>query len=592
MKRMKVWLNQLKERLPWSISFKLAASLSLIVLVLVLFSHLTTYFYFNRVLTEENLKKDSYVLEQDARQLESYFQELTGVAQNILSDAEIQQFCRLSDPDFFAREQAAETLSRYVSLKHSLHSAVLITDAGTLWSLFPIDETFDQLIGQDWYAEDSYGYSAPFELKNGRTSLRLIAYRTVVYDLRSPQEKIGELLINLDAAQLERLIHAWNKPQDEISLVHGREVLIASSEKLNEEHWNRADMNMNTESRQTFADGTLLIQAVPGTPYALISFRSRSFLKERTGTLIGFFVLFTLLIGILVMLTLTRAVRGITAPIRLLSAGMEQFAAGDMCAHVEVHSHDELERLSANFNDMVASIHRLLNQAVEDEKIKKKLKFDMMISKIHPHFIYNTLNSVIVMAKKQGNDDVVQMVRALILILQDGMAVHEDLLTDTIRTECGVIEAYAAIQNFRYKNKFTIEYDVDPELEEVLIAKNILQPLVENAIFHGLLPKPGPGHIRLAIHRRPDQRLSIRLEDDGVGLDEELATQIEKGAEALRGHRSQQDSVHSIALVNVLERLEFLYGSRMSFHVHSSPGKGTAFDLEVPELREKGGGER
>ena len=299
-------------------------------------------------------------------------------------------------------------------------------------------------------------------------------------------------------------------------------------------------------------------------------------------------MLFTLLIGILVMLTLTRAVRGITSPIRLLSEGMEQFAAGDMSAHVEVRSHDELERLSTNFNEMVASIHRLLSQAVEDEKIKKKLKFDMMISKIHPHFIYNTLKSVIVMAKKQGNEDVVQRVRALILILQDGMAVHEDLLTDTLRTECGVIAAYAAIQNYRYKNKFTIEYDIDPQLKDVLIAKNILQPLVENAIFHGLLPKPGPGHIRLSVHRLPDQRLSLRLEDDGVGLDAELAARIEKGAEALREHRCQEDSVHSIALVNVLERLEFLYGSRLSFHVQSAPGQGTAFLLEVPELTGKG----
>ena len=93
---------------------------------------------------------------------------------------------------------------------------------------------------------------------------------------------------------------------------------------------------------------------------------------------------------------------------------------------------------------------------MEDEKIRKKLKFDMMISKIHPHFIYNTLNSVIVMARRGGNQEVVDMVRALILILQDGMAVHEDLLMDTIARERSVIEAYVTIQNYRYKQKFSV----------------------------------------------------------------------------------------------------------------------------------------
>ena len=174
------------------------------------------------------------------------------------------------------------------------------------------------------------------------------------------------------------------------------------------------------------------------------------------------------------------------------------------------------------------------------------------------------------------------MVRALILILQDGMAVHEDLLMDTIARERSVIEAYVTIQNYRYKQKFSVVYDIEPGLEEQLIAKNILQPLVENAIFHGIIPKDGPGQLTLSIHRRQDQ-LHVEVRDDGVGLRPELA------AEALSAHRqAEKNSVHSIALVNVCERLEFLYGHPVHLKVQSELGKGTAFLFDLP-LVPKGG---
>ena len=295
-----------------------------------------------------------------------------------------------------------------------------------------------------------------------------------------------------------------------------------------------------------------------------------------------------MLIFLLFLLILSRIVKQFTAPLTTLTDGLNQFASGDLTTQIDIHSHDELEVLGDTFNTMVVRIHQLLDQAVEDEKIRKKLKFDMMISKIHPHFIYNTLNSVIVMARRGGNQEVVDMVRALILILQDGMAVHEDLLMDTIARERSVIEAYVTIQNYRYKQKFSVVYDIEPGLEEQLIAKNILQPLVENAIFHGIIPKDGPGQLTLSIHRRQDQ-LHVEVRDDGVGLRPELAALIEQGAEALSAHRqAEKNSVHSIALVNVCERLEFLYGHPVHLKVQSELGKGTAFLFDLP-LVPKGG---
>ena len=203
----------------------------------------------------------------------------------------------------------------------------------------------------------------------------------------------------------------------------------------------------------------------------------------------------------------------------------------------------------------------------------------MMISKIHPHFIYNTLNSVIVLARKQGNNDVIEMVKALILILQDGMSIHKDLLYDTIETEINVIKAYVTIQNYRYKDKIHLVIDIDDDLYSYRIAKNILQPIVENSIFHGIVPKSTDGTVTVSIHKKED-KLCIVISDDGVGIDEEMAARIEKGSNYMAS--TNDNSVHSIALVNVYERLEFLYGKNLRIKVNGEPGVGTTFMIDVP----------
>ena len=171
------------------------------------------------------------------------------------------------------------------------------------------------------------------------------------------------------------------------------------------------------------------------------------------------------------------------------------------------------------------------------------------------------------------------MVKALILILQDGMSIHKDLLYDTIETEINVIKAYVTIQNYRYKDKIHLVIDIDDDLYSYRIAKNILQPIVENSIFHGIVPKSTDGTVTVSIHKKED-KLCIVISDDGVGIDEEMAARIEKGSNYMASNND--NSVHSIALVNVCERLEFLYGKNLRIKVNGEPGVGTTFMIDVP----------
>ena len=570
--------DSIKQHLPYSISFRMITSISLIVLLIMLLSNLFTYFYFGKVLKEEHLKKDYQVLREDAQYLEMIFQEVTMVAQNMLFDEQIQDFCRNKSNNYYDIENIAEVMTRYTSIRHSIHSVLLKSDYDSVWNVFPFDSSAQTSLKQEFY-----GFSEPFEIQYGNSKQELIGYRSMIHDLKNPQNIIGELTIHIDLNQLRNLIASWNQPENELSLVNGERVLLASESGINEAVLTKCDRSLLYEQGSlAFDKGTLLAVPVQSTPYQLLTYRSDQALQKKALPLIPFFILSTGLLLFILFLLLYERIQALTHPIRYLQEGMLAFAQGDMDVKLKIESHDELELLGNNFNMMVKDIADLMQKSVEDEKMKKKIKFDMMISKIHPHFIYNTLNSVIVMARKEGNQDVIEMVRALILILQDSMSVHDELLYDTVQKEKSIIEAYVTIQNYRYKNKIQLRFDIEPELMEQKIAKNVLQPIVENAIFHGIVPKAGVGTVTVSVKRKND-RLYIQIKDDGVGMEEGLAAAMMQGSASLKKQRRNKDSVHSIALVNVLERLEFLYGDSLQFQVASEAGVGTLFTISFQE---------
>ena len=230
--------------------------------------------------------------------------------------------------------------------------------------------------------------------------------------------------------------------------------------------------------------------------------------------------------------------------------------------------------MSCHFNDMVESIEEHVRQKIQDERIKKKIKFDMLMSKIHPHFLYNTLSSVIYLARRNGDKDIETMVKSLILILQDSMAAYEGQITAPLSKELGIVEAYGAIQSYRYKDKYEIIYNISPEVREASIPKNI-QPLVENAIYHGIAPSEEPGVVEISAEPE-DGRLRICVSDTGIGMDEEMCRRLMNGVE------SRDGGVHSIGMSSIRDRLEYLYGDSYSFEVYSEQGKGTMVLICIP----------
>ena len=170
------------------------------------------------------------------------------------------------------------------------------------------------------------------------------------------------------------------------------------------------------------------------------------------------------------------------------------------------------------------------------------------------------------------------MVQSLILILQDGMAAYSGEICAMLKEELEVVSAYCVIQNYRYKDKVSVNIEVPDSLKTAYVPKNILQPLVENAIYHGIVPMEENGTVEILAERR-EEMLDLWVIDTGIGMDENELKGLEQNG---TGH----PGVHSIGIKSIRERLEYLYQEHYSFEIYSEKGKGTTVLISIPYQEE------
>ena len=269
----------------------------------------------------------------------------------------------------------------------------------------------------------------------------------------------------------------------------------------------------------------------------------------------------------------------ITRPITALEKSMKEVEKGNFeHAALEVCAENEVGRLSQSFNIMTEEIQNLMEQSRHEQRIKRKYELKALQAQINPHFLYNTLDSIIWMAEWGKTQEVVQMTSSLARLLRRSISNEREVVT--VAEEVEYTQDYLTIQKMRYKDKLEYEILVDQEIAQEGIVKLILQPLVENAIYHGIKYKEGKGMIRIRGFRQED-KIVLQVEDDGSGMDEETLTHI------FEKHTKDTKS-NGVGLKNVNERLQLYYGTEYGLKYESKIGEGTTATVILP-AREEGG---
>lgn len=239
---------------------------------------------------------------------------------------------------------------------------------------------------------------------------------------------------------------------------------------------------------------------------------------------------------------------------------------------------DEIVHLSGRLDVMEQNIQQLIDERVIREREKRSLEIQMLQSQISPHFLYNTISSIRMMATLQGSQGIARMLDSLSVILSTALRNSGERVT--LQAELSVVDAYIFIQRIRYHGRIRYELDVkDPSLLDCLITRFTLQPLIENAIFHGLVPKNDFGQIVLTIERLGDT-IRLTVTDDGVGLAESAKRQLSDD-----GPDESRFSGHGFGLRNVDRRLKLVYGEAYGLTILSS-GRPTQIAVTIPVQRQ------
>lgn len=289
------------------------------------------------------------------------------------------------------------------------------------------------------------------------------------------------------------------------------------------------------------------------------------------------YVLTAVVLVIVALLFSRFMARSITLPIQKLRDSMKKVQEGDFSvSDVVVDSRNEIGSLTKSFDVMTHRIQELMEQNVHEQEQKRKSELKALQSQINPHFLYNTLDSIIWMAEGKKNEEVVLMTASLARLLRQSISNEDEVVP--IANEVEYARGYLTIQKMRYKDKLEFQIDVDPSILHIPLIKLVLQPIIENAIYHGLKYKESKG--LLIIKGFPkDGNAVLQVIDDGVGMDEETLAHI------YDRHKVNYHS-NGVGVYNVQKRLKLYYGEDYGITYESVVGKGTTATITIPGRQE------
>lgn len=284
-------------------------------------------------------------------------------------------------------------------------------------------------------------------------------------------------------------------------------------------------------------------------------------------------ILFSLIFFLLLFLS-TALAEWLTRPLQALIDAIDKVGGGDFTTQVSSGAVDEFAALNEHFNQMVVRIDQLMEENVQERTHKKQAELRALQYQIRPHFMYNTLNTILFSAKMQRNQVLADQLRAFISLLEASIQRHGAFIS--LREEINLVRDYTSLQKFRYFDCFTVTYDVEADTEDCYVPCLLLQPVVENAVFHGIDTRGTDNLIALRAYIDGDA-LCLSLHDNGKGMDSE---QIQR----LLSEDSSEDArrLTGIGLRNIRDRLQLYYGANAQFTLISTPGQGTTACFRLP----------
>lgn len=568
-----------------SIQFIISSSIMLITILAILFVGIALYNKFTKTAEQNAAINTRQIVDQVNLNLKYYINSMMEISDS-LKDA-------IYYNEDITNNKLTEQMNVILKSRKDIVTLAVLSDNGEIILGLPSYKIKDRIDvpGQDWFkapieAPANLFFSSP-HVQNifvGQHNWVVSLSREITFN-RGGEKVQGVLLVDMNFSAIEQLCQGarlGNKGyvylvDSNCNIVyHPQQQLINIG--LKSENVEEVKNHVFGRYFDTFNEANRLI-TIETVDYCRWRIVGVAYMDEIVTTKkeIGGFVIWTLVFGILfVMLTSAFISSKISQPIKKLEKSMKMVEEGMFDINIDVKGEAEVAQLSKTFNLMVARIRYLMDQIVLEQEAKRKSELEVLQAQINPHFLYNTLNSVIRMVGSGKNDDVITMITSLSKLFRISINKGKNIIT--ILEEVEHARNYLIIQKIRYKNKFNFKIEVQEETLKCKTIKLILQPIIENAIYHGIEYMVDEGMITISISI-VEGKILFRVTDNGLGMKPEVLKNI-----LLNGSKSKEGS--GFGVKNVHERIQLYYGKEYGIQIESEPEAGTDVKIWLPLIEE------
>ena len=285
-------------------------------------------------------------------------------------------------------------------------------------------------------------------------------------------------------------------------------------------------------------------------------------------------IVLTIIIGVTVSVIIAQS---LISPLENTVNALEKFSRGDFAVRLKENRCDEIGKLNRIFNKAIKEINELMQKVTQSEILNKEMEFKTLQSQMNPHFLYNTLDAINWLAFKEKQTEICNLVAAISSLIRASISNKKSIIT--IEQELDYVKNYIYIQHIRYKDRFDIIYDIDESLLKQAVPKLIIQPIVENAIIHGIENSKNKNLLYISV-KRENECIIIIVKDTGIGMTDEKVSELLK--EPLNAEGDEQKAHTNLGLYAVHKRIQLMYGDLYGLTVQSQAGEGTTVTLHIP----------
>lgn len=577
-----------------SIQSVIFATVAVLVLSAVVIVTGVSMKFTNTSIFENSSEYTHTIIQQMNQNIDSYIDYMENIAYLISSNEDVQDYLFDEKIDNEGRYRILNQLQTILDSRSDIRNVGIISKNGRMLindGSKSVNQDLD-LNTQEWYATALEKPNGPIltsshvqHIISGERPW-VITLSRGIRDRSGSGEKEGVFFIDLNYSAISELCDqstVGTKGYAFILDAKGNIVYHPQQQQLyNELQTENISLIMDTDEDTVLTgtgnDGKLYsISRSEKTGWTVVNCTNVKELLSKSRQAQSVYVLTAIILVIVALLFSRFMARSITLPIQKLRDSMKKVQEGDFSvSDVVVDSKNEIGSLTKSFDVMTHRIHELMEQNVHEQEEKRKSELKALQSQINPHFLYNTLDSIIWMAEGKKNEEVVLMTASLARLLRQSISNEDEVVP--IANEVEYARGYLTIQKMRYKDKLEFQIEVDSSILYIPLIKLVLQPIIENAIYHGLKYKESKGLLIVKGFMK-DGNAVLQVIDDGVGMDEETLAHI---------YDKHKVNYHSngVGVYNVQKRLKLYYGEDYGITYTSELGKGTTATITIPGRQE------